>query len=532
MNCHRTGLLFTFAAAAPLFLISGGDDRAASLKKGLDTITSADAMRHVNYLASSELEGRDTGEPGCEKAAEYIAKQFERIGLEPFGDEKDGKRSYFQQYPITISQIDPKSGISAVTADGKKILLPLGTAVRGLFFMPPRDVSEPAPLVDGGTIELKPEPVDSQPSSRPARKRAKIRMPDSAHGALVLLRIKDFGGLGGNEVHSSVATAVTESGAAGVILADGGATDFREKFERGIDWGGRRSKREGAPSGKDDGLRRSNNPPIFVLSSTVSTDGLVGSKATFTIRSEAKEYHAANVVGVLRGTDPAKNSEFVVHSAHYDHVGVMRGEIYHGADDNASGSSCLMETAEAYKSTAPPRRSVIFVAVSGEEHGLWGSNYFTQHPPVPVTQLVADINTDMVGRTLLNGTQKPEYMMMTPSTRNKDYNTLAARATELSATYGFPNMANGDIYWTRSDHYNFAKNGIPTMFLCNGEHEDYHRPGDTADKIDGDKIARSAKLAFHLGYETANADERHVITGKMPKKEAPSSAPATGDEKK
>lgn len=529
MTLQKFSFLLVPLAAGPFLLFSRGDEPTSIMKKGLDTIHAEEAMVHVKYLASKELEGRDTGDPGCEKAAEYLVKQYEKIGLEPFGDVKDGKRTYLQQYPITVGQMDPASGIQVEGAGGKLRTLALGKDVRGLSFSYPVDVKNDTPVVDAGKITIKAEP-QPETASRAQRKRANIELPDSVKGSFVILRIQDFGGLNNSELHSSIATALKEKGGAGALLADGGAADFSERFEKSSVWGSRRSKRQGKPDNSEDGLRRSNNPPILILSNAEAANSLVESKIKFILKSEAKEYYATNVVGLLKGSDAEKSKEYVVHSAHYDHVGMQGGTIHPGADDNASGTSCLLETAQAYKSAGAPKRSIIFLLVSGEEHGLWGSDFFVKNPPVSLESMIADINTDMVGRTLINGAQKPEYMMMTPNPKNKDFNTLAARSIELSGMYGFPNMADGDIYWQRSDHYNFAKNKIPTMFLCNGEHEDYHRPGDTWDKIDGGKIERSAKLAFHLGYETAMADEKPKLTGAQKAKDS-KAAPKTDDKK-
>lgn len=528
MNFDRSLLLVPLFSIIPFTVSTDGNEPTAAMKKGLDTIRAEDAMKHVNILASKEFEGRETGEPGCEKAAAYLSKQFESLGLVPLGDTVDGKPTYLQHYPITISGVDSNAGLIIKDKEGKETTISFGADLRSLIALPPKNVADFCNVIDAGivTIDEIGESAESKPADGAPAPRYKIKLPSGAAGNFVIIRLKDIK-VGSFELHGVVATALNDVRAKGGILVSAdGSKEFSERFKRAVNWATRRTKRYGSPGAAAPPSGNSNNPPIVLLSDPLFVEGMAGKQAKFNMSIEPKEYKPSNIVGMLKGTDPAVNDTYIVHSGHYDHEGIKGTEIYFGADDNASGTTAVLEIAKAYKSTDAPRRSIIFLLVSGEEKGLWGSEYFTDHSPVAREKLIADINTDMVGRTLLNGEQKPAYMMMTPSPRNQDYNTLAARSNELSEQYGFPKMENGDKYWTRSDHYNFAKHGIPTMFLCNGEHEDYHRPTDTADKIDGDKIARSAKLAFHLGYEVAMSDVLPKVTGRVTKKPSTTSQPA------
>jgi hypothetical protein len=503
------------AVYAPLLLVLSlaGDGPSAAIKKGLSVIKADTALAHDVTLASDEYEGRETGQPGCEKAAKFLVAEFQKLGLEPFGDVVDGKHTYLQAYPITATTLGPNSGLTIEAASGKKRVLKYGDTVAGFLFGVPKNV-DAVPIVDGGTISLAELGADATPAaSAPAGSRpsaAPIPLPEDAKGAFVLLRLKDLPQNAMQTIQRRVLSAIRNSGAEGLILAP--EKDFAEydaRFAQAKSFSGRGGLRAGKPSANQQGgNQRNGGTPYLLLANAAMADGLVGSKASFSTEQQTVEKSAHNVVGLLRGSDPKLSQEYVIHSAHYDHEGIQGGKIMHGADDNASGTSCVLEIVKAYKSTDAPRRSIIFLLVSGEEKGLWGSAWFSNNPPVEVTSLVGDINTDMVGRTLLNGKEKPEYMMMTPSKGHQGFNTLAQRALELGPEYGFPDMPSGDIYWQRSDHVNFSRKGIPVMFLCNGEHEDYHRPTDTSDKIDGDKIARSAKLAFHLGYEVAMSDDR------------------------
>jgi hypothetical protein len=212
-------------------------------------------------------------------------------------------------------------------------------------------------------------------------------------------------------------------------------------------------------------------------------------------------FQEPNVVGILKGSDPALAGTYVVYSAHMDHLGVGRPDasgdsIYNGADDDASGVTAVLEVAEAFASLpTPPTRSMMFVVVSGEEKGLLGSRYFADHPPVPDSVIVADINMDMIGRNAPDSVVAigQEYSSLGPLTHQ-----VAAAHPELGLTVA-PDLWPEERLFFRSDHFNFARNHIPAIFFTTGLHDDYHQPSDEASKIDNDKLARIARLVFYLG---------------------------------
>ncbi len=221
--------------------------------------------------------------------------------------------------------------------------------------------------------------------------------------------------------------------------------------------------------------------------------------------AEGASVTAPNVVALLEGSDPDRRQEYVLFSGHMDHVGVGNPDangdsIYNGADDDASGTVAVMEIAEAFAALpeAPPR-SMIFLLVSGEERGLLGSRHFADNPPVPIDQIVAALNTDMVGRNW------PDTIVAI----GKEHSDLGETLERVNSAHPELGMTAIDDLWpeenfySRSDHYNFARRGVPVLFFFNGTHEDYHRPGDEPDKIDNDKAARIARLVFHLGMEIA-----------------------------
>ncbi len=222
-----------------------------------------------------------------------------------------------------------------------------------------------------------------------------------------------------------------------------------------------------------------------------------------------------NVVAFIEGSE--KPNEIIVLSAHYDHVGVKNGNVYNGADDDGSGTVSLMEMAQAFQIAKNngngPKRSILILHVTGEEIGLFGSKYYTEHPLFPLENTVVDLNTDMVGRIGSEKEGNDNYIYLIGSDKlsqelhdlseavNKKYTQL-----ELDYTYNDENDPNRFYY--RSDHYNFAKNNIPVIFYFNGTHEDYHQPGDTPDKIEYDLMAKRAKLIFLTAWEIANREGR------------------------
>jgi hypothetical protein len=231
-----------------------------------------------------------------------------------------------------------------------------------------------------------------------------------------------------------------------------------------------------------------------------------------TIRTQpevVRELTAPNTVGILEGSDPELKNEYMVFSAHMDHVGTRRSpdadSIWNGADDDASGTVGIVELAEAFAMLTPrPKRSIIFLTVSGEEKGLWGSNYFTANPPVPIENMVANLNADMIGR---NWTDTIVVIGKEHSDLGETLNRVGAEHPELNMT-PTDDIWPAERFYFRSDHYNFARQGVPILFFFNGTHDDYHQPTDEVERIDEEKASRIVQMMFYLGLDVANAPER------------------------
>lgn len=224
-----------------------------------------------------------------------------------------------------------------------------------------------------------------------------------------------------------------------------------------------------------------------------------------------------NILAFIEGSE--KPEEIVVVSAHYDHVGTKNGVVYNGADDDGSGTVAVMEIAKAFqaakKSGKGPKRSVLFLHVTGEEHGLFGSEYYTDNPVFPLANTVVDLNIDMIGRDdpenrgkqyvyVIGSEMLSSQLKLINEEANKRTNNL-----ELNYKYDDPNDPQRLYY--RSDHYNFAKNNVPVAFFFDGIHEDYHKPTDDVEKIDYDLLAKRTQLVFATAWEIANRPDRIIV---------------------
>jgi len=234
----------------------------------------------------------------------------------------------------------------------------------------------------------------------------------------------------------------------------------------------------------------------------------------FHMERNTSNFNASNVLAFIPGSDPAMKEEVVVLSAHYDHVGVIKGEIHNGADDDGSGTVTLMELARVFQKAKEDgnglARSLLFLHVSGEEKGLLGSEWYADHPILPLEKTVCNLNVDMIGRQDENH-KDANYVYLIgsdklSSTLHKVSERVNEKYTKLQLDYTYNNPDDPNRFYYRSDHYNFAKKGIPVIFYFSGVHEDYHKPGDDPEKIMYGKMSRIGKLIFHTAWEAANIE--------------------------
>ncbi|MBL8752710.1 MAG: M20/M25/M40 family metallo-hydrolase [Planctomycetes bacterium] len=519
------------AAQAPEVAVT---QAAAKPPEAMATIQQKELLAHATFLASDELKGRLTGSPGQFAAAKYIADHFARLGLEPLGDEVEGKRTWLQHYGVSRTFVVDGANLQfgALTLENGFAILggkPFEAAfdAKAAFVGLGRKPAGDAGLDLDGKVAV----AVVKPLKGKLDKSLTIEQKFMAS-------FSTFGQLG------KTAKALAKRGAAAVLfvqLADpNGLSDTLNYLAAAPGKDSLVANFEGADPGMGavaQMLGSDGGVPTLVLSVPASAQVLgelglavdavtayaaggempaakdgVAVKGKLGLGTDANA-KASNVVAVLRGSDPKLAHEAIVFSAHMDHVGTrIDGEVFNGADDNASGSAGLLAIASAFaNSKEKPRRSVIFLSVSGEELGLWGSAYFADNPTWDPALLVANVNTDMIGR---NGPESSaDQVTVTPSNRHAKFSTIVQDAARFGETLGL-SFESGDKYYERSDHFNFAKKGIPVVFFCNGEHEDYHQVTDHADKLSGEKMEKIARLAFWTGWAVANADDRPRKLGK------------------
>ncbi len=238
----------------------------------------------------------------------------------------------------------------------------------------------------------------------------------------------------------------------------------------------------------------------------------------FTKSRGPKLPNSENIWAFIEGSEKA--DEILVISAHYDHVGESDGEIYNGADDDGSGTVALLEVAQSFalakKDGKGPKRSILFLHVTGEEHGLYGSRFYSENPLFPLQNTIANINIDMIGRRDTFHPDTNNYVYVIGADRlSTDLLTITEAANkdyiQLELDFKYDDRNDPQRFYYRSDHYNFAKNGIPSVFLFNGTHADYHKPTDDAEKIEYDALEKRTKLIFAMAWELANREQRPVV---------------------
>ena len=498
----------------------------------IDEIKASQMLKDAAYLSSDELEGRLTGSPGQEAAGRFIAERFERLGLEPLGDVVDGKRSFYQSYGIertavgeeTLFTCGPLSTSSGFALMGAKAC-DLEIAGKLRYVGRGRTRGNSAEVSAGEDLsKVLPVVLVRPPRGRLNRQltmEEKFGMSFQSFSAIGRTT-KNLERLGARAVLFLV---VEDSiGFADVLnyLALSPGKDLLSPRFGGADPG--MGAMMSMLSGNSKAVSLVMTPELSAKVLGLLDIDLAAMKAYLAGEGDAptsdadpeanlrlvveydKEATAKNVVAVLRGKNPELSKQAIVYSAHNDHVGRrVDGEVFNGADDNASGSAGLMAIAQAFVGAKEkPERSVVFLSVSGEELGLWGSAYYADNPTWTDGPMIANINTDMIGRS--GPESGPDEVTVTPSYKHRMFSTVVQEAARLGEVMGIK-FVSGDKYYQRSDHYNFAKKGIPVVFFCNGEHEDYHQVTDHADKLDGPKMEKLARLAFWTGWELANDED-------------------------
>ena len=468
-------------------------DKAAI--KYASTITAQDMRSKLTVLASDEMGGRETGEKGQKMAAEFLAKFYADLGMDA-----PSEGTYYQKF--NLYQTD-WTGVTLKTKKGQQ--------------------------KNGDTFIFR--------GNGNMTKEAKIFTVFAGAGAeadFEGLDLKDKGVIiMSSENDRETIKRAKDAGARAVFVANADT----EAFTKGLPRIARRSLK-GRLSTKDG--RDAAENLLFYISIDMAADLLNSSTDKLTaaisdsksikgrtVRTNVKrtinEVPTENMVAYIEGTD--LKDEVLVISSHFDHIGQNEDGtvINNGADDDGSGTTAVMEIAEAFKQATNegngPRRSILFLNVTGEEKGLLGSAYYGDNPLFPLEKTVNNLNIDMIGRIDPDHEDNPNYVYAIGSEKLSSHLKIISEYANITYTkidldYRYDDPEDKNRFYYRSDHYNFAKHGIPIIFYFNGTHADYHRPSDTVDKIEFDLMANRTRLVFHTAWLLANRDERTPVDKK------------------
>ena len=484
-------------------------------------ITGAQLKKHLLVIAGDAFEGRETGTKGQRLAAEYIQQQFAAIGLK----QPQGLKNYQQYYPLQNDTVLQAS------------LIINGVAANNL-------VDYLVPLQPNNTTKYKAKEIVF----------AGYGINDVAYndyanlnvkGKVVLIFLgepkkdgKFFIGQDGKTSQwtypgiSAKVQAAAEKGAAGVLVVNPNMEVISQRY---INANTKSNLTfESMPTENENGkinyaiishafaktflatqfdslLSNVKNKNAFINAPII-----LKTKVQLEFKKTRNIVQATNVIGIVEGTD--KKDEYVFITAHYDHLGIQNEKIYYGADDDGSGTVGVLQMAEAFAKAASegkgPRRTVVFMAVSGEEKGLWGSEYYSDHPIYPLAKTSVDLNIDMVGRvdTERKTADTLNYIYVVGhnkiSSEMPIINEAAnAKYTNLVLDYKFDDPNDPNRIYYRSDHYNFARKGVPVLFFYDGMLKaDYHKPTDTVDKINFELCEKRVRMIFYTAWEIANRD--------------------------
>lgn len=481
---------------------------------------AAELRTDLYAFAADSFRGRETGTPDADRAAAWLARRLQALGLEPGGDS-----GYFYRVPMLRTRTVPKE-LSVTTPAGKKALelgpdiaflsalgpgtpLPKLSADADVVFVSYGLVDPSISRDDYAGLDVAGKVVviaGTVPSGLDSAKKVQLENPQALFARLgaaiakqpaaVILLLPD----------SVYRLAASQFGGTQIELSAGktAAATPRVLPMVGV-------------------ARLTTGSPLLPASWPASDKGalLSGTRFTASIGAESSTFNGYNVVGIVRGTDAALRNTFVAYGAHYDHIGIQSGatgdSIANGADDDGSGSVSLLAIARSFVQGPKPKRSVLFVWHVGEEKGLFGSQVFTDHPSVPIDSIVAQLNADMIGRNgddslyIVGPGAAPNGQSAVLGTVIDSVNTAGARPFVFDRTWD--TITHPERIYYRSDHFNYARKGIPIVFFTTGLHKQYHQVTDEAALINYDKMARVASLMYRSGLALGDRPTRPKPTG-------------------
>lgn len=515
MNLQKTTLTF--------FVLCFGFFTGFSQEKALSKIDTADLKQHLIFISSDELQGRKLGTEvdGLGITADYIAENCKRIGLEP------GAENYFQQVNLITTKPNKNSFIEIVNKkenveytahefinlsggannlhlkNEEVVLVGFGTKD-----LEDSNLENKIIIVAQGNFETYKEGTEFRWNNRIERAKIKTLSAKKPKAIIFVSNPKDKKNSTFSQISSWYSRERTQLESSGDIADDVPILVVLPEFADQL-------------FGHKDKYKKYLN--AITDENDSETVLLEKKKINLNYRVSKKEISVKNVIGIVEGSDPELKNEAVVFMAHYDHLGIGEdGDVYNGADDNGSGTVAIMEVAEAFSSLeTKPKRSIVFLWVTCEEIGMFGSNYYSQHPVFPMEKTVACVNLDMVGRVF----EERDTVWNRSPKKVKDYDGLFTLSNEVWPELAeinnrrckelglVPDTTLPANFLRSSDHYNFHKNGVPILNFATGYHADYHKVGDEVSKINFEKMKRVADLCFLVGMDVAN---RENIVHKRP----------------
>ncbi len=493
----------------------------------VESITAAQLRDYLYFVASDEMEGRDTPSRGLDLTAKFIALNLSRWGFKPAGD----GGTFFQKIPLQSQRLLVAETMASL--NGQKMTLGTDFIARAVS----GDASGPLVFVGHG-LQLKSKSLDPYQGIE-VRDKLMVVIEGMPKG----VGRNDLRGKVGVDYETAESYA-RKNGAKGIVTIPTFTLRFWDRIHQQTISANRATLVNSTPA----------TIPTIVASEKIAqqlfagekldyetlkkqiTDGQIGAsfdltaakQMNFAVKASTDPLSTQNVVAVLEGSDPTLRSEYVAVGAHYDHVGVgnpdQNGDkIFNGADDDGSGTVAVLAIAEALARGPKPKRSVILIWHTGEEKGLWGSEWFVEHPTVPLNQIVAQLNIDMIGRSRKAGdtdsrnanlTGPDEIYVIGSKMMSSDLGALSEKVNQsylkLQFNYKYDDPNDTERFFFRSDHYNYAKKGIPIIFYFDGVHADYHRQSDHPDKIDYDKMEKVTRTVFASLWKLASGPRPKV----------------------
>lgn len=484
-------------------------------------IKSETMSTYLHVLASDAYEGRETGKKGQKMAAAYISAEFKKMGIPPYKD-----TSYYQPFLIEQLRNTPVvNQVAEVVSNGKTFI-----SGKDYYLLQGRGQYQ----FDYSSILFLGYGIED--------KNYNDYDKVAPEGKLIMI-------LEGEPLNSDSTSFIT-----GNRTRSEWSTFYKKKIEKAYKKGASALLIVAADFNRDLEANKTKSPyirtekakaeiPVFYISTSMANallkkttvDDLkknlaiskksdskkIKTPLSITVKTVPEKLNSENVLGFIEGSD-LKN-EIVVMSAHYDHLGKDGDMIYNGADDDGSGTSAILNLANVFATAKRegngPRRSILFIAFSGEEKGLLGSNYYVNNPEFPLKNTICDLNIDMIGRTDDKYKGDPNYIYVIGSDKlsselDQINRTMNNTYCHLKLDYMYNSEEDKNRYYYRSDHYNFAKNGIPVIFYFNGVHADYHKETDEVEKIDFNKMEKITRLIFYTAWELANREKRIVVDSK------------------